>query len=131
MKPDKTVCLYCNTQIARGKYCSDAHRMAYKREHKGEQTTPPNPNKPEQIKPEHEAEQKNEQREQLTKTDKTFYDRAIKDFGEPYYNFSNELREVTCDRCRKKFKTGLSLNRYCSYTHYSETITGVKRPEDA
>lgn len=66
-------------------------------------------------------------RETLTKTDKTFYDRALRDFkGDPYYKFTDDLREAECDKCGVKFKTGLSLLRYCSYEHYNQTIKGPK-----
>lgn len=114
MKPDKIVCLYCGTQINKGKYCSDAHRMAYKRQ--PEQIDNPNTNKPEQKVPE-------QSNPNMTTTDKTFYDRAMRDFGEPYYNFDSELRENDCAQCKKKYKTRLALNKYCSYEHYKEAIT--------
>lgn len=95
--------------------------MAYKRV-EPEQNSNPNTNKPEQIVPE---QAKVEQPEHLTKTDQTFYDRAMRDFGKPYYRFNETpVREKICDmgRCGKKFKTTLSLLRYCSYEHYSQTI---------
>jgi hypothetical protein len=91
--------------------------------------------KPEQIQPEQanpntlSAELK-ELRDSLTKTDKTFFDRAIRDFGYPYYNYDSFLKEGTCIFCKKPFKTNLSLNRYCSYQHYaddSKKIVGAVR----
>lgn len=112
MKPDKKVCLYCGKQVdGKKKYCDDAHRMAYARkgEHlpEHEQTEQPNPNIP----------------PGLTKTDRTFYIRAMRDFGEPYYNFEGtgfkdwKPKTDKCDWCQKEFTTNMPLNRYCSYEH--------------
>ncbi len=75
-------------------------------------------NKPEQPNP-------NISVRELTKSDKTFYDRAMRDFGKPYYNFDAALREEKCIRegCGAKFETNMSLLRYCSYQHFSDTIS--------
>lgn len=129
MKPDKRVCSYpgCNEQISnRAKYCSDAHRMAHNRNsNKPEQINPnktqleqPNPNK--LNEPEQTAEQVLGFR--LTSTDQSFYDRAMRDFQEPYYRFSDEIREEECIYCGKKFKTGLRMLRYCKYEHYMKRV---------
>ena len=68
-------------------------------------------------------------RDGLTTTDKTFYDRAMRDFGEPYYRFNQLdkdgepiMRELKCAQCGKSFTTTLSLNKYCSYEHYHESL---------
>lgn len=125
MKPDKVTCNNCGIQILKGKWCSDKCRMAFSR----------NPNKPEQkgeqIQPEPEQNEQPEQnisisRTNLTATDKTFYDRAMKDFNEPYYNFNSSERTLKCAYCGKEYTTCLSLNRYCCYEHYKTAITTVK-----
>lgn len=132
MRPDKKVCLYCGKEIDGKKlYCDDAHRMAFKRqsEQEPEQKDNPNTNKVEQILPEQAETEQPEQslRDSLTKTDKTFYDRAMKDFREPYYHFGEiPVTKKVCDRgdCKQTFKTTLRLLRYCSYDHYTRTISG-------
>lgn len=130
MKPDTLHCKNCGKDINKGTWCSDKCRMAYKRTHQGEQ-------KPEQTQPEHEQnapEQANSNKPEhepgfraaLTKTDRTYYDRAMKDFAEPYYNFfSVPEHEQVCIRlgCTTKFKTCLSLCHYCSYEHYEQTLS--------
>lgn len=124
MKPDKLVCGNCGKEIPKGKWCSDKCRMANKRTKKPEQIIP-NTNK---SLPEQPNEQKPEQddfRASLTKTDKTFYDRAMKDFGEPYYRFGGDLRKGVCGFCGAKFTTTLALNRYCSYEHYRLSLFSV------
>lgn len=128
MKPDKNTCLNCGKQIgSRAKYCSDKCRMAYarnpnKQDAEPEQITNPNTNKGEQNVPEQPTRTNDSLRSTLSKTDKTFYDRAMKDFGEPYYNFDWAEREAKCGYCGAKYKTMLRLNRYCSYQHYSQAI---------
>lgn len=139
MKPDLITCNNCGKPIPKGKWCSDKCRMAYKRtqpEQEGEQTNNPNTNKPEQMKPEQakvEQPEHDEFRATLTKTDRTFYDRAMRDFKkpdgtpDPYYNFGEKaVAEKVCDMgsCGVTFKTTLSLLRYCSYQHYSESLGG-------
>ena len=126
MKPDKIVCRNCGKQIDRGTWCSDKCRMAFKRkpEQKAEHEQPEHEQKPEQTQPEQPESEQPEQnlRDTLSKTDKTFYDRAMKEWGEPYYKFSEVKRTVVCAQCGGKFTTSLSLNRYCSYGHYRESL---------
>lgn len=132
MKPDKKTCLNCGKEIEGKKmYCDDACRMAFKRQ--PEQTSNPNTNKPEHLVPEQPNPNKDEFRATLTKTDKTFYDRAIRDFSgdKNYYRFTGDnndgkLQERVCLNCGDKFKTLMPLLKYCSYEHYSETIGGKK-----
>jgi hypothetical protein len=100
--------------------------MANKRHEQPEQNSNPNTNKPEHFEPEHTNPNKDEFRATLTKTDKTFYDRAMREFKEPYYKFGDKLKEVSCLRCRDKFKTSLSMLRFCSYEHYSDSLSGKK-----
>lgn len=97
--------------------------MEFKR--KGEQKDNPNTNKHEQIVPEQQGEQT--LRDSLTKTDKTFYDRAMKDFGEPYYHFQGTLKKNKCGFCGKAYSTNLTLNKYCSYQHYRESLSGAPK----
>lgn len=125
MKPDKKACLNCKKEISgRATFCSDACRMAYKRKaNKPEHNSEENPNKSEQIetrtpKPEQAF------RDSLTKADKTFYDRAMRDFGEPYYKFGKTEHEEKCLHCGKDFKTTLSMLRFCSYEHYADALAG-------
>lgn len=115
MKPDKLLCQNCQKEIPRGKWCSDKCRKAYAR----------NPDKkPDISKPDTDKSQvgqivySGDIPSNITKTDKTFYDRAMKDFGEPYYNFNGRLRKEECRKCGKKFDTRLSLLKFCSYGHY-------------
>lgn len=116
MKPDKVSCLNCGDQITKGKWCSDKCRKAYARNpDKQADKTNPDTDKSQVGQP---TRTNDEFRETLTKTDKTFYDRAIKDFGEPYYNFDWEKREGTCAFCKSKYMTCLRLNRFCSYEHF-------------
>lgn len=121
MKPDEVTCQNCGKQIAKGKWCSDKCRMAFKR--KPEQKPKPNTNKGEQTIPEQHSPNI---RDSLTKTDQTFYDRAMRDFEKPYYNFSDELREEECLHCGDKFKTSMAMLRFCSYQHYSDALSGKK-----
>lgn len=128
MKPDKFTCQNCGKQIAKGKWCSDKCRMAFKRnpnksEQKPEHEQPEHTEKGEQTLPEQPTRTEPPEREELSKTDKTFYDRAMKDFNEPYYYF-HELPLTTrnCLRCGKEFKTTLRLLRYCSYNHYRKAL---------
>jgi hypothetical protein len=128
MKPDRKICRNCGKEIDGKKtYCDDACRMAFKR-NKPEHLDNPNTNKAEQNEPEQaESEQPEQMRDFLTKTDKTFYDRAMLDFGEPYYNFLEKpVYSATCLRCRNKFKTTLGMLRFCSYQHYSASLSGRK-----
>lgn len=131
MKPDKVSCLYCRKELdgkANKKFCSNAHRMAFVR------VKSSNPHKTEHLPAQTEPEQQGSSIENprgntfdgnpnipgdLTATDRTFYDRAMKDFGEPYYRFGEkQLEDKVCIYCGKKFRTTLSLLRYCSYNHY-------------
>lgn len=68
-------------------------------------------------------------REDLAKTDQTFYDRAMKDFGEPYYRFGGQKKEGVCAYCSKPFQTTLALNRYCGYEHYRVAHKAYVRPK--
>lgn len=122
MKPNKNLCLNCNKEIgSRAKYCSDKCRKAYTR----------NPDKrsdktnPDTDKLEVGQTKSDTFRDSLTKTDKTFYDRAMRDFKEPYYNF-NQIpeRAEKCLQCGTTFKTTMIMLRYCSYNHYSDAIAG-------
>lgn len=127
MKPDLITCNNCGKPIVRGKWCSDKCRMAFKRI-EPEQKLNPNTNKPEQIEPEHIKVEQPEQktlRDSLTKCDRTFFDRAMRDFHEPYYIFTDTLRDIICGFCGEKAKTGLSLNKYCSYDHYSKSLRAL------
>lgn len=101
--------------------------MAYKRTEKANKPEHEQPktrtNVPEQTNP-----NTDEFRATLTKTDKTFYDRAMRDFKEPYYRFSNKVHDETCimQSCKSKFRTSLAVLKYCSYEHYSQSIAGKK-----
>ena len=131
MKPDKITCQNCGEQIPKGKWCSDKCRKAYTRKSD-------NPDKQVGQKADktmsdtdilevgQTKSDKDEFRAGLTKTDKTFYDRAMQEFKEPYYKFGDPIKEVTCLRCRDKFKTSLSMLRFCSYEHYSDSLSGKK-----
>ena len=103
--------------------------MAFKRqpEHEPEHLDNPNTHKPAQIVPEQQPEQTDDLRSTLTKTDKTFYDRAMKDFNEPYYRFNGQLRKLKCSFCAEVFSTNLSLNRYCTYQHYSQATDSITK----
>lgn len=127
MKPDKRTCTNCGKDIsdrsARAKFCSDKCTKAFKRN---------SDIKSDKTNSDTELGQDNSDnanlRDQLNKTDRTFYDRAIKDFGEPYYNFElDNVRDGKCAYCEAKFKTTLALNRYCSYEHYSNGLTVIVR----
>lgn len=131
MKPDTRNCLQCGKEISRGKFCTPKHKMAFRR---NSQTVTESVTNPESVTqksvtnenvthPEHEPGF----RDKLTKTDKTYYDRAMKELGEPYYRFLEAPeRDQTCIRttCSVKFKTTLTLCHYCSYDHYKQTISG-------
>lgn len=123
MKPDKNTCLNCGKQISsKAKYCSDKCRKAYSRK------SDINPDKlnPDTDKTQVGQPKSDTFRDSLTKTDKTFYDRAMDLWGEPYYKFRpGEEREAKCGFCGEKFKTTLSLNKYCSYQHYHQSLTAV------
>lgn len=125
MKPDKNICLNCRTEISlRAKYCSDKCRKQYER----------NPDKRSDItNPDTDKSQVGQTksdtfRDSLTKTDKTFYDRAMRDFKEPYYkfDFDEPIQKKECAKCGNNFKTRLHLLIYCSYDHYAQTIGGRK-----
>lgn len=133
MKPDPNNCLNCNKEISnRAKYCSDKCRKQYERSNAGrspnsdKRSDKPNPDT--QKEPTRTGPGQDGFRDTLTATDKTFYDRAIKDFGKPYYKFSDKIQEHTCamGSCGKKFKTSLSMLRFCSYRHYSEALSGKR-----
>jgi hypothetical protein len=138
MKPEPNKCLNCGKEVStRAKYCSDKCTKAHKRnsdklgqkESLNSDISAHNSDKSELGQPNSDtlsAELK-ELRDSLTKTDKTFFDRAIRDFKNPYYNYSSPLKEDTCGLCGKDFKTNLSLNRYCSYAHYSESHKALTR----
>lgn len=125
MKPDKRTCRNCNKDITdtKGTWCSDKCRMAFKRT---------NPNKdseqPEQSYPNSLKMNPNKFRDLLSNTDKSFYDRAMRDFGESYYLFSSKQTDKQCilQSCKLKFKTSLALLRYCSYDHYADSLGGKK-----
>lgn len=154
MKPDSNLCKMCGVELdgkANKEFCSDAHRMAFKR--KNVRLNEPNPNKPEHlpeqteqianpntgVEPEQSVENHGEiqnddnpnkwgvDRSKLTKCDKTFYDRAMKHFERPYYNFNGNLRKEKCAYCGADYTTNLSLNKYCSYQHYEISLHATKR----
>jgi len=77
-----------------------------------------NPNKANKI-----LEKYGVDRSKLTKTDKTFFDRAMRVFNQPYYNFTSPLKKAKCVICNKEYQTNLSLNRFCSYQHYDQAHT--------
>ena len=121
MKPDPQQCKYCGKEIEgrKGKeFCSEAHSKAYRRNPDKAAAKPdiiPDKANPDTIIP-----------DKLTATDQTFYDRALRDFPpelQPYYKFGEAVREETCHRCEKKFKTSLSLLKFCSYEHYRDSFT--------
>lgn len=131
MKPDTRNCLQCGKEISRGKFCTPKHKMAYRRNTptvtesvtNSENVTVGSVTNETVTHPEHEPGF----RAKLTKTDKTYYDRAMKDMSEPYYHFLGvPEHDETCIRlgCGAKFRTTLSMCRYCSYAHYKETISG-------
>lgn len=124
MKPDKITCQNCGKQIQKGKWCSDKCRMALKRqgEQKPEHSVPEHEQMMENIQPEQKFDMDEDSRATLTKTDQTFFDRAMEDFGEPYYNFNSSVQEKSCTFCGKRFTTMLSMNKNCSYEHYSQSL---------
>lgn len=135
MKPDRVACQYCGKELdgkANKKFCSDAHRMAFVRV-KGSKANKPE-HLPEQMEPEQQIEGVEKHGEiqfdvnpnKLTKTDKTFYARAMRDFGEPYYRFGEKIHEEVCKFCDKGFRTSLSLLAYCCYNHYRDSLAGKK-----
>lgn len=151
MKPDKVTCNNCGIQILKGKWCSDKCRKAYSRKSDNPDTQVGQKsdilvNKSDKINPDTDKSDKistksdklgqltevqvgqtdDITRTELTATDKTFYDRAMKDFNEPYYNFNSSERTLKCAYCGKEYTTCLSLNRYCCYEHYKTAITTVK-----
>lgn len=132
MKPDKVVCMNCGKQIQKGKWCSDSCRMAFKRnpniqpEQKPEQTNPNIDSNTNISQPEQDKANIDEFRAGLTKTDKTFYDRAINLWKEPHYDFGGILRDSACAQCGDKYKTRMSLLKYCSYKCYSNAISGPR-----
>lgn len=132
MKPDKNTCLNCGKEIGlRAKYCSDKCTKAYKRNSdKLGQNGPIKSDKTnsdtENTQLGHEVGHDEDLRSTLTKTDKTFYDRAMKDFGEPYYRFGGELKKAKCGFCGDHYTTTLSLNKYCSYSHYADSLVAVR-----
>lgn len=123
MKPDKIMCQNCSKQIARGRWCSDKCRKSFNRK---------SDTNPDKLKSDIEKSDKIDFTTspevslgfKLTETDKTFYNRAMKDFGEPYYGFGEHTKERECilPSCGKKFKTSLSLLKYCSYKHYTDAL---------
>lgn len=127
MKPDKVVCKNCGKQINKGKWCGDACRKAFSRTksdvqpgQKGGQINPDTDiSLPGQANPDID-----EFREGLTKTDKTFYDRALVTWKEPYYDFGGELRTDVCGQCGSKYTTHMRLLKYCSYKCYTAAIGG-------
>lgn len=134
MKPDQRFCDYCGQELhgrADRKFCSEAHRKAFVRSN-GDKADKI-PQKGGQIKADKQIEsiekdgevQNGFNADNLTKTDRTFYNRAMKDFGEPYYKFGEkEKHKEECLQCKKKFTTTLGLLRFCSYNHYHEAISG-------
>lgn len=121
MKPDALICNNCGIQIARGKWCSDACRKAYSRNpDKKSDISNPDTDKLEVGQPKSDIDDTNTFRASLTVTDKTFYDRALRDFGKPYYRFTDNIREEKCLFCGEKFRTGLAMLRFCSYEHYAD-----------
>lgn len=128
MKPDKVVCLNCGQQIQKGKWCSDKCRKAFARN--PDKTDARADKKSDISKSDTENSQVGQNPDKyskLNKTDKSFYDRAMKDFGEPYYKFENEEQELECGYCHKEYKTTLKLNRYCCYNHYSKSLTTLTK----
>lgn len=125
MKPEKRVCEQCGKEITRGKFCSPKCKMANRRSVTNRNTVG-DENVTQSVTNETVTSQKDESvtrddfRADLTKTDKTFYDRAMRDFKEPYYRFEDKLREASCFQCGKRYKTSLSLLRFCSYEHYKK-----------
>ena len=119
-------CLECKLEISdKASFCSDKHRMAYRRRTKqGEQ--------PEQNDPEH-----------TTRTldfKPTRTDQAFEDSKPNYYNFDGQSYERTCialvgptkdDKvCGKQFTTHLKLLKFCSPQHMSDTLnalSGIRR----
>lgn len=131
MKPDKVICQNCGEQIEKGKWCSDKCRKAHGRKSDNPDTrvgqNPDKTNPDTDILQVGQAKSdKDEFRASLTKTDKTFYDRAMRDYKEPYYKFGSPVKEVICLHCWNKFKTSLSMLRFCSYDHYSDALSGKK-----
>lgn len=140
MRPDKQACRNCSKEIDRGKWCSDKCRKAYGRKSDNPDTKPGQ--KPDKSKSDTQNGQSRTKsklpadlaklRDSLTKTDKTFFDRAIKDFQEPgkapdpYYRFDGKLRKADCAYCGEEYQTNLNLNRYCSYQHYSKALEVIK-----
>lgn len=126
MKPDTRVCKNCGKEINRGTWCSDKCRKAYVRN--PDKDTPKSDKNPD--KPNPDTQKSDKFRNSLTNTDKTFYDRALRDFkGNPYYRFGEinpAERNCILESCGKSFKTSLKLLNYCSYDHYREAIGGRK-----
>lgn len=136
MKPDKNNCLSCQKEIStRAKYCSDKCRKQYERNPDKSDSQPgqnvlirsDKPNSDTDIlQVGHKVGQEDSERASLSKTDRTFYDRAIRDFGEPYYNFDWAEREEKCRYCDGKFRTKLRLGAYCSYEHYQKSTSRAR-----
>lgn len=137
MKPDTPKCANCEKDIVRGRWCSDKCRKVFTRKSdnpdKVGQINPDTDKKSDKTQPGQPKSDKvgqiDEFRTKLTKTDKTFYDRAMKDFKKPYYNFELEtIRSATCilQSCGRPFTTSLSMLNYCSYEHYTRAISGRK-----
>jgi hypothetical protein len=141
MKPDIQFCKWCGNSLEgrEGKeFCKDSHRKAYKRnpdkapiiadnvrvsvqdiaDISENEIIADNADKSEEDTPELSL------RDTLSKCDKTFFDRAMRDFNDPYYRFSEDHRKIICGFCGEKATTSLSLNRYCSYAHYKASISG-------
>ena len=124
MKPDKKLCLQCGKEVSnKATFCSPKCKMAHRR---SVTEDPASVTKPTVTSQNTASVTNDEFRATLTKTDKTFYDRAMRDFKKPYYIFDGELQENTCLTCGDKFKTSMPLLHYCSYEHYSNTIGGKK-----
>lgn len=132
MKPDVKNCLNCNKEIGgRAKFCSAKCKMAYRRNtsvtgtvtNESPSVTKSTVTAPSVTFP----EPKELLGFDLTKTDRTFYDRAMRDFnGDPYYRFGEKSEhEDRCLFCGEKFLTTLGALRYCSYEHYKGSISGA------
>jgi len=136
MKPDINYCTNCKKEVSlRAKYCSDKCRKQYERKSdklghevgqnvqiKSDKSNSDTLKTTNSDKLELSAELQ-DFRDSLSKTDKTFFDRAMKTFNEPYYNFISPLRKAKCVICNKEYQTTLSLNRFCSYQHYDQAHT--------
>lgn len=96
----------------RSKFCSTKCKLSY---HRNNSTVSNDTQTPENDTQRDTERKLAGSTAKLTKTDQLFQDDAIaRNLGEYWLSFSEIVREVNCNHCKKKFKTRLPLLRYCS-----------------